>query len=99
MKREDRKLKIIHRNLVHNNNFTGEIDAILGVKPGTKPSLEISSETVLPSDLSNNEEDDKGTSPLLDSEEIGRKNDNNDHEGDTTLSMNFLITISSYFSI
>ena len=39
MEREDRKLKIIHRNLVHNNNFTGEIDAILGLKPGTKPSL------------------------------------------------------------
>ena len=56
------------------------------MKPGTKPSLEIGSETVLLRDLSNNE-DDKGTSPLLDSEEIGRNNDNNGHEeGDTSLS-------------
>ena len=84
----------IYRKLVDNNfterkscNFFEELYAILGVKPGTKPSLEISSETVLPRDLSNNEEDDKGTSPLLDSEEIGRNNDNNGHkEGDTSLS-------------
>ena len=88
-----KKLNKIYRKLVDNNNFTERksckffevLYAILGVKPGTKQSLEISSETVLPRDLSNNE-DDKGTSPLLDSEEIGRNNDNNGHEGDTSLS-------------
>ena len=90
-----KKLKKMYRKVVDNNNFTGrksrkffeELDAIFRVKPATKPSLEISSETGLPSDLSDNEEDDEETSPLPDSEEIGRDNDDNGHEeGDTSLS-------------
>ena len=54
-------MKKIYRKFVDNNNFTGskrksckffeELDIILGVKPVTKPSLEINSETGLQSDL------------------------------------------------
>ena len=94
MQREDKKLKKMYRKVVDNNNWKKkkklqifeELDAILGVKPATKPSLEISSETGLPSDLSDIEEDDEETSPLPDSEEIGRDDDNGHEEGDTSLS-------------
>ena len=43
----------MYRKVVDNNNFMEEkeLDAILGVKPATQPSHEISFETGLPSDL------------------------------------------------
>ena len=82
-----KKLKKAYRKVVDNNNFTGrkrksckffdELDAILGVKPATKPSLDISSETGLPSDLSDDE--DTAFSPMPTSSNIssgGQSGDN-----------------------
>lgn len=70
-----KKLKKDYRKVIDNNNETGrnrrsckffeEMDAILGVKPATKPSLTISSESGLPSDSGG--DDDVQLSPVSDS--------------------------------